>query len=277
MFLPYDDPTIAKARCTSKIGIMLLAMSSPARISIGVNSAFTSVDPDAWIDISLPVTDKPTVRAFHLPPAVFAPFRMGSFVGSIEEGGPVRCDVVSVAPHGDGTHTECVGHVGGRAYSMLDTLRSPLALAEVVTVPLTTLSDGDRVITRKTLEAAWPSCRAEALILRTLPNDQRKRTVDHSGTNPSYMHVDAMRLIDERNVLHVLIDLPSVDREEDNGALIAHKTFWHWPHAPRTDRTITELIYVPDTVQDGLYVLAFNAAPFDGDAAPSRPMIAAMA
>lgn len=256
---------------------MLLAMSSPIALSLVVDGVVRSIDPATWIDISLPVTDRPTVRAFHLPPAVFAPFRMGSFVGSIEEGGPVRCDVVSVAPHGDGTHTECVGHVGGKAYSMLDTLRAPLAAAELVTVPLERRADGDHVITRAALESAWPSRRTEALIIRTLPNAPTKRTMDHSGTNPSYMDIDAMRLIDERGIVHLLLDLPSVDREEDSGALIAHKTFWHWPHAPRTDRTITELIYVPDTVEDGLYVLAFNAAPFDGDAAPSRPMIAAMA
>lgn len=229
-----------------------------------------------WHDLSLPVTDKPTVSAFHLPASTFEPFAMGRFIGSVERGGPVRCDVITVAPHGSCTHTECVGHVGGRGFSMLDTLTSPLTMAELITVNLTVKGNGDRVVTRQELERVWPQRTAPALVLRTIPNAESKRTAQYSGSNAPYVEADAMRLIDECNVIHLLLDLPSVDPEEDEGALIAHKIFWHWPAEPRTDRTITELIYVPDSVPDGRYVLAFNAAPVDGDAAPSRPMIAAV-
>jgi kynurenine formamidase len=240
-------------------------------ISLGDGSL---VDTSQWIDISAPVTASPTLRAFHLPPTQFEAFRMGTFVGSVEEGGPVRCDIVTVAPHGACTHTECVGHVGGKGYSVLNAIVAPLMVAELITVPVTTRADGDRVISRNDLEAAWPLVRSQALIIRTSPNPASKRLADHSGTNPAYVDVDAMRLIDEAGIDHVLIDVPSVDREEDGGAMVAHKTFWHYPSAPRTDRTITELIVVPDDVPDGMYALALNVAPFDADASPSRPMLA---
>ena len=228
----------------------------------------------SWVDISLPVTERPTVRAFHLPPATFTPFRAGDFIGSVEQGGPVRCEIVSVAPHGDGTHTECVGHVGGKGFSVLHAIREPVMIAQLITVPLHRREDGDLVVRKEDLAAAWPDVVTQALIVRTLPNTDAKRVVDHSGTNPAYVDVEAMGLVVDRGVSHLMIDLPSVDREEDAGALVAHKLFWNWPAAPRTDKTITELIYVPDTVNDGLYALAMNVAPFDGDAAPSRPMIA---
>jgi kynurenine formamidase len=224
-------------------------------------------------DISLPITNEPTVNAFGLPPARLEPFRAGTFVGSIEEGGPVWCDVVTLAPHGDGTHTECIGHVAGRGYRLLDSLRNTIVSAELITVDLLTLDNGDRVIARESLERAWPRRRTEALIIRTRPNSDAKRTAIHSGANPAYIHLDSMRVIDERNVLHLLVDLPSVDPEEDEGALAAHKLFWGWPATPRPDRTITELIYVPDDIADGLYILEFGAAAFDGDAAPSRPRV----
>lgn len=241
---------------------------------IEYNAQSYRVDAASWVDISLPVTERPTVRAFHLPPATFTPFRAGDFVGSVEQGGPVRCDIVSLAPHGDGTHTECVGHVGGKGFSVLNAVREPVVIAQVVSVPLCRRHDGDHVVSRDDLAAAWPNVSTQALIVRTLPNTDAKRVIDHSGANPAYVDVDAMRLIVDRGVMHLLIDLPSVDREEDAGAMAAHKLFWNWPVAPRTDKTITELIYVPDTVADGLYALAMNVAPFDGDAAPSRPMIA---
>ena len=249
-------------------------LSVPFTLAVHANGQSFQVDASSWTDLSLPITEQPTVRAFHLPPASFAPFRIGSFVGSVEEGGPVRCDVVTLAPHGDGTHTECVGHVGGKGFSVLHAIDVPLMIAEVITVPLRTIADGDRVIMPDDLLAAWPAERTDVLIVRTSPNDVLKKTVDHSGKNPAYVAIDTMQIIVDRGVRHLLIDLPSVDREEDGGALAAHKLFWDWPTAPRTDKTITELIYVPDTVADGLYALALNVAPFDGDAAPSRPMIA---
>jgi kynurenine formamidase len=94
-----------------------------------------------------------------------------------------------------------------------------------------------------------------------------------SGSHPPYVHPAAMHLIVERGVEHLLIDLPSVDPEEDAGALTAHRIFWNYPDAPREPATITELIYVPDHLLDGQYLVDLNAAAFDGDAAPSRPTI----
>lgn len=73
--------------------------------------------------------------------------------------------------------------------------------------------------------------------------------------------------------MHLLIDLPSVDKEHDGGKLTAHKTFWNYPKAPRKEATITEMIFVPNAVKDGLYLLNLQVAPFENDASPSRPVI----
>ena len=45
------------------------------------------------------------------------------------------------------------------------------------------------------------------------------------------------------------------------------------PSPPRTDRTVTEMIYVPDRIADGRYVLNLQLPAFQSDAAPSRPII----
>lgn len=225
------------------------------------------------IDISIPVTESSPVNAFSLPPAVFTPFRAGTFVGSVEEGGPLRCDVVTFAPHGNGTHTECVGHIAGRQYTLLQCLRNTLNIAQLIT---TDVDSHRNCITSEALAASWPKAHGTmipALIIRTQPNSPTKQSIKWSGSNPPYVDPDAMHLIVERGVQHLLVDLPSVDPEQDGGVLKAHHIFWQWPENPRMHSTISELIYVPDEVKDGLYLLNINASAFDADAAPSRPML----
>ena len=41
----------------------------------------------------------------------------------------------------------------------------------------------------------------------------------------------------------------------------------------RIKNTITELIYVPNDVEDGEYLLNIQIAPFESDCAPSRPVL----
>jgi hypothetical protein len=76
--------------------------------------------------------------------------------------------------------------------------------------------------------------------------------------------------------------LPSVDREEDQGKLLAHKAFWNVKNTQelnpdaRLSCTITELIFVPDAIQDGTYLLNLQIASFENDASPSKPVLYAL-
>ena len=72
---------------------------------------------------------------------------------------------------------------------------------------------------------------------------------------------------------HLLLDLPSVDREEDAGLLLAHHAFWCYPAQPRCAATITELIFAPDEVEDGLYLLNIQVTSLVLDASPSKPVL----
>jgi hypothetical protein len=79
-------------------------------------------------------------------------------------------------------------------------------------------------------------------------------------------------------VRHLLIDLPSVDPLSDGGTLAAHRVFWGVPtggkERPRDiSRTITELIFVPNEVPDGPYILNLQVPRLRTDAAPSRPLL----
>ena len=97
---------------------------------------------------------------------------------------------------------------------------------------------------------------------------------DFSGRNPPYLTSEAVDLLTSRGIRHLIVDLPSVDREQDGGTTPNHRAFWSpQPGDKRTDATITELAHVPDDAPDGLYLLALHVAPMRSDAAPSRPMV----
>jgi hypothetical protein len=71
----------------------------------------------------------------------------------------------------------------------------------------------------------------------------------------------------------LLLDLPSVDPESDNGLMLAHKAFWNYPENPRFDATISEMIYAPAEISDGLYLLNLQIAAIESDASPSKPVL----
>ena len=62
-------------------------------------------------------------------------------------------------------------------------------------------------------------------------------------------------------------------RESDDGLLLAHKAFWKYPDEVRSDCTITELVYIPDAIEDGLFLLNLQIASFDIDVSPSKPVL----
>ena len=81
----------------------------------------------------------------------------------------------------------------------------------------------------------------------------------------------ARRLV-QAGVQHLLLDLPSVDREVDGGVLRAHHAFFGPASSPREGATISELLCVPEGLKAGPGLLAMQVAPFVHDAAPSRPV-----
>ena len=56
----------------------------------------------------------------------------------------------------------------------------------------------------------------------------------------------------------------------------AHHAFWRYPRQTRTQCTITELIYVPESIPDGLYLLNLQTASLMVDVSPSKPVLYAL-
>lgn len=234
------------------------------------NDTKYQTDLSQGINISIPLkSDGKGPKCFYAPDFKIEPVVAGDFVGSTDYGSPVNFKNLFINPHGNGTHTECVGHITSAPFTIHDCLKKFHFVAQVLSLTPDILANGDLVITKDLLSEKI-NLGTEALIIRTLPNNENKLSKDYSGTNPPYFSQDAIAFINQMGILHLMTDLPSIDREEDGGALAGHKTFWGYPSFHGKDKTITELVFVSDDVLDGSYFCNIQVAPIESDASPSK-------
>ena len=248
------------------------------RAKISINHIVYNYDTDKPLDISIPLRKgNENVNAWYVDPVKIEPVMTEQFTGSVQLGGAVNFNDISFNPHGNGTHTECVGHISKEFYSINQCLKRFFFSAKLVSIKSEQRGE-DLVIGEEQLRKEWEKReeKAEAIIIRTLPNPTEKINRQYSNTNPPYLDVKAVDYLLSQGVDHILIDLPSVDREFDDGVLAAHHAFWEYPSKPQLHRTITELIYVPKEVEDGFYLLNMQFASFENDASPSKPVLYAL-
>lgn len=237
------------------------------------NKSYT-VNLNEPIDISLPLQDGVNnPNCYWADPVKFEIIRSGSFVGSVNEGGSVNYQKLSITPHGNGTHSECYGHISADGATINNCLNQFHFYAELITVSPELNSGGDFVITRKILSDKIKSNATQALVIRTIPNEESKKIKQYTSTNPPYIESEAIDYIVSLGLEHLLIDLPSVDKEVDEGKLLSHKAFWKFPGAIRRNCTITELTFVDDLISDGLYLLNLQITSLEMDASPSKPVL----
>ncbi len=247
------------------------------------------------VDLSIPLRfDGPQPGFFGADNATSRPMHAGDFIGDTRLGGSCNADHMDIIPHCNGTHTECLGHITHERIAVNSLATEALYLAAVLTIDPVAASitredtglraeQTDLLITREQFElAGLPDDKSAitALIVRTLPNDDSKKSRTWTINKTPYFSVEGMQWVVEQGICHLLVDTPSVDRLDDGGHLQAHRLYWgmtrgsHSVHdATRTEATITELIFVPDEVEDGLYLLDLQIAPIVSDAAPSRPLL----
>jgi len=238
------------------------------------------VDLSKPIDISIPLTNTDeNPIAWYIEKPIIEPVVFGDWIGKVSEGkSATNFNNIFFNPHGHGTHTECLGHITREFYSINQSLKQFFFLAELITVVPETQGE-DLIITKNQIENGLLGKTPEAIIIRTRPNFKIKKSLKYSNTNPPYLSEEAARFICESGIQHLLIDLPSVDKEKDDGKLLAHKAFWNVNDVhdlnkdARINCTITEMIFVPDEVVDGDYLLNIQIASFENDASPSKPIL----
>ena len=223
-------------------------------------------------DLSLSVGD--IARAWYIDAPRFEPVVLGDWTGSVAAGNGVNFFNVHFNPHAHGTHTETAGHISLERYSVHQHFKSPFALIALLTPEV-----GEEKVSFEAFKKSWDDAETQGLLkgvtaiaVRTDCSSEIP-TRNYSNTDWPYLDAEIGAFLRGHGIDHLLIDQPSVDQEEDGGALACHKSFWG-PTPERTlHRTITELVHIPMNVEDGRYLLNLQVAPLENDAAPSRPLL----
>jgi len=247
------------------------------------------------IDISIPLQFKGNQpNFFGVPPAASQAYQGTGFIGDTQKGGSCNVKRYSLIPHCNGTHTECVGHIVNQRISIQNILQDVVFPATLVNISpekainspesyVPKKQDEDFMITQKEIQNAVADSSKDflnGLIIRTLPNDISKMSRNYNQHPAPFFSIEAMDYISELGIEHLLVDIPSVDRANDEGKMTCHHLFWEVEAGGRdidenkaSLKTITEMVYVPDSIKDRYYFVNIQIPPFVSDAAPSRPVL----
>ena len=239
----------------------------------------------------------PQLNHFGVPPATAKPLNLDGFVGDTRQGGSCNVTEWSLVPHCNGTHTETVGHLAHSAKSLpcpAEAIGAKFLRATLVTIdPVlgkTTqekyqpdLADDDYVITSGLLNDEWilassklAGFEPEAVVIRTLSADDAP-----TKQATAFFTHESIAWLNASGIEHLLVDLPSIDRANDDGRLSNHRLYWGLPATGHelanrenvSQKTITEMIRVPKQLADGNYLLNLQVPEIRSDAVPSRPLL----
>lgn len=241
--------------------------------SIAIRQVFTEAQP----------------RVFGVETAKSSFLSFGKQAASVNDGFSCNVHEIRLVPHCNGTHSEGVGHISQdpialpksfsesflRAHLISVTPRSASTSSGTYAVPF---GETDLVIDLEIMEST-PLTDSDALIIRTLPNLPEKTHCNYDENPAAFFTIEAMEYIRTCGFDHLLVDVPSIDRLEDNGHLACHRIFFGLPMGSVSPspaslrRSVTEMIYVPNDVMDGEYTLQIQSPPFELEAVPSNPML----
>ena len=242
------------------------------RITLHHVNENVNIDLQIFHDITLGIKKNDNVNCYHLEHPEFAYFKNEFFNGSLSEGGSVNCEKISLYPHASGTHTECALHVAPVDFNLFNLNINSFCLAKLITVM--PASDGiDKSISDHELIELNNEFNCEALVIRTLPNENNKVNENYSDTNPCYLTKSAITKIKSLGFSHLIVDLPSIDKESDEGKLVGHKEWFFDDGVVNPKRLITEFVFINNDINDGVYVVQVQMPKMETDAVPSKVLI----
>lgn len=241
------------------------------RIEILHETERYAADLSRPVNITIPCIPSIT-KAFQLTGARYEAFRSGDFVASVAEGSSCNVDEITLIPHGNGTHTECIGHITSLPQHINDRTGHFNNLGVLITARIETLENGDSVLSLKEQILHGIPNGFSCAIIRTPELAELPDYHDFSGTNPPYFLPVTLEKLRKAGIKHLVTDLPSVDREQDGGKMAAHKAFWE-DGPDDNECTITELVKIPLEIKDGLYFVQMATAPLFSDASPSTVLL----
>lgn len=227
-----------------------------------------------------------------------SPMQAGDFIGDTEQGGSCNVNVLQFNPHCNGTHTESIQHICHATAELSLPISQitppalmPCVLVSVSPIPAMNTQDeytppfqqNDYVITKEQLAEKldrFDNNQLQSVAVRTLPNDYNKKSQTYNQNNqPPFFTREAILYLNERGVEHLLVDIPSIDRLHDDGLLTCHHLFWQVIEGQNqptinslVNKTITELAFFDNQLDDGFYFISLQLTAFENDATPSKPL-----
>ena len=231
--------------------------------------------------------------------AASKPMQADGFIGDTQQGGSCNVNELTINPHCNGTHTETIAHICDFNHELSTTIADinlaplmpcvlvsikPVAANESEESYTPALNKGDHLITCAALEILlldYDNEQLQALVIRTLPNNKDKCAQAYNqNSQPPFFSRQAILYLNERGVEHLIVDIPSLDRLHDDGLLTCHHLFWQVEEGQHqanqsslVNKTITELAFIDNHINDGCYVINLQMPAFINDAAPSRPVL----
>jgi arylformamidase len=266
------------------------------KLTLTLADSIYKVDTDNAVSLAIPLKfDDKQPNHFGADIATKESLQGGGFIGDTKRGGSCNVDSITLVPHCNGTHTESIAHIVHEQVPIGKNNQHSLTLCQLISITpiaaslsndsyLPELQSSDKVIDLASLKSQIkPSSmdQIESLVIRTLPNNDNKLSAIYGEDNqPPFFTHQAISWLSQSGIKHLLVDMPSIDKMYDDGQLSNHHIYWRVvPNSrllndeSRTDRTITEMIYVDNTQTDGLYCLNLQIPAFELDAAPSRPIL----
>ncbi len=260
------------------------------------NAIQFSFDSSKYFDISIPLDfDGDQPNTYNVPKATATPYKDGTFIGDTRLGGSCNFQSITIVPHCNGTHTECIGHISNERKYIAQVLNDSMFSAKLISIPLCIaeneienyepkLNSKDMLITRKEIKNALQSSGSEfvfdTLIIRTLPNLISKKSQNYLNEEPAFLSKEAAEYLSEIGINHLVLDVPSLDRTFDEGMLTSHHIFWNVePNSneinsnSHLNKTITEMAFIETEIADGDYIVNIQITPFVSDASPSRLLL----
>ena len=263
-------------------------------IKIDHNNEEYEIDTSHVVDLSIPYNFNGKQPNFYdVEAGKLFPLKTEENSWSVSDGASCNVPEISMNIHCSGTHTESVGHLLKDSGDIGALLTEPFISAVLITVEPEpygdcqdryhcSVNEDEKVISAERFFMKYKEffgSEPDALIIRTNPNQPNKRFMKYSENPPPFFTNGAMSMIYDTDIKHLIVDLPSVDRMSDSGILGNHRIFWgdglnsKCEINPKSEKTITELAYIPNSVEDGFYFLNIQIPHFVCDAAPSRPLL----
>ena len=106
------------------------------QLNIEWNGKSYRVQTENPIDLSIPLRNgNSNPNAFQIPHPVFEPIKVGDFVGSVAAGSSANCENLFINAHGNGTHTECIGHITKERITINQSLKEFFFVAQLLSLP----------------------------------------------------------------------------------------------------------------------------------------------